>query len=120
MIVSPSALTVQANQIVRTKYFPIEFYLANMLPNTAYDAYIDGQLVNAFCKPFGGLLGDPLKSDSTGKLRVQLHYSVQFSQQFLTTPNLNNKLIESSKTITFVDPFNRKSTANIPFLIKAS
>lgn len=122
MAISPTAaqLTTQANSINRTKYFPIEFYCTNMLPNTTYNAYIDGILINAFCKPFGGKMGSPLTSDGTGKLLVVYMFSIPYVQSFLVNPNVpNNNLIQFSKTVTFVDPFNRSSTVQFPFCVKS-
>jgi hypothetical protein len=115
----PSELTTQVSAIQKTKYFPIEIFVANMLPNTAYDAYVGGQLVNAFIKPWGGTLGGPIKSDQTGKVRLQYMMSVPYNKQFHVNPLANN-LIETSVTLTLVDPFNRSSSANIPIMFKAS
>ncbi len=116
----PSELTTPVSVIQKTKYFPAEIFVANMLPNTVYDAYVGGQLVNAFCKPWGGNLGSPIKSDQTGKVRFQYMMSVNFNRQFHMPPTANNALIESTVTITLIDPFNRSSSANIPVLFKAS
>ena len=91
-----------------------------MMPNTTYNVYVDGQLVNAFCKPYGGKLGSPLTSDATGKLRAQFMFSVQYLQKYLVNPKANNNLISSSKTITFIDPYNQSSTASIPLLMKSA
>lgn len=119
---SPGQLTTQVtSNLSRVKYFPIELYCTNMVPNTNYDAYINGNPVNAFCKPYGGTLGTQLQSDATGKLRMQYMHSVQYTQQFLVNPKASNtNLIQSTLSITLIDPFNNSSTAKIPLLMKSS
>lgn len=109
-----SQLTTQATSINRVKYFPIELYCTNMLPNTKYDAYLGTQLIDAFCKPYGGTLGAPLLSDSTGKLRLQFMHAVPFKQSFLVNPSTKtSNLINANPTISFVDPFGNRSTIQI-------
>jgi hypothetical protein len=116
----PSELTTRVFVVQKTKYFPIEIFAANLLPNTAYDAYVGGQLINAFCKPWGGNLGSPIKADNTGKIRFQYMMAVNYNKQFHVQPLANNAVIESTVTITLIDPFNRSSSANIPVMFKAS
>ena len=118
---SPASLTTPATTFPRTKYFPIELYLANMLPNTTYDAYVDGQLVNAFCRPFGGNLGSPLTSDVNGRLIVQYQVAVPYNQQFIVNPVASNtNLVSAQKIISFVDPFGKTSSTVLPFILKSS
>jgi hypothetical protein len=121
MIQTASQLTTPAIGTPRTKYFPIELYCTNMLPNTTYDAYMDGQLVNAFCKPFGGKLGSSLTSGSNGKLTFQLHIGVTYNQDFLVNPAGGGTaiLIQGTKTIVLIDPFNNASTFNLPISLQA-
>jgi hypothetical protein len=115
-----SQLTTPAKTINRTKYFPIELYCVNMIPNTTYDAYANGQLINAFCKPYGGNLGSPLTSNASGKLTIQYHASVQYKQQYIINPSVgNNSLVQSSIVINLVDPFNNSSVVKIPLLLKS-
>ena len=113
------SLTTQATSIQRVKYFPIELYCANMIPNTTYTAYVNGQNVNQFCKPYGGKLGAPLTSNAAGKLRLQYMMSVAYNQNFLVPPALNTNMIQTTQTITFVDPFNKSSTANLPLFLRS-
>ena len=122
MVQNASQLTSAATSTPRTKYFPIELYCANMLPNTTYDAYMDGVNVNAFCKPFGGGLGSPLTSGSGGKLVFQLHVSVTYKQAYLVNPGgggTNGTAVSSARVLTLIDPFNRKSTFNLPIALQA-
>jgi hypothetical protein len=112
--------TPQTSNISRTKYFPIEVSCSNMFPNTTYDAYADGQIINAFVKPFGGVLGGPLTANSSGKLTFQYHVGIPYNQSYLVNPNVSNtNLVESSITLTLVDPYNRSSTKTIPLLFKS-
>jgi hypothetical protein len=91
-----------------------------MLPNTVYDAYMDGAKVNAFCKPYGGALGGALKSGANGKLTFQLHLGVTYKQGYLVNPSGGGKnLISSTKTITLIDPFNNSSAFSLPISLKS-
>lgn len=113
-------LTTQATSIAKVKYFPIELYCSGMLPNTTYDAYANATLINAFCRPYGGRLGSPLTSNSSGALVFQYLSSVQYAQQYVVNPPVsNNNLISSAITIHLVDPFNHSSTINIPLVLKS-
>lgn len=115
-----SSLTSQATSVAKVKYFPIEIYCANLLPNTTYDAYANNQLINSFCKPWGGKLGSPLTANSSGKLLFQYMTSVQYEQTYLVNPSVaNNNLINTAITFSLVDPFNRASTISIPFILKS-
>jgi hypothetical protein len=121
MIQKAAQLTTPANSTPRTKYFPLELNCANMLPNTTYDAYMDGQLVNAFCKPFGGILGGPLTSNAGGRLTFQLMLSVIYKQQYLVNPGGGSGAVSvaSAKTLVLIDPFNNSSTFNLPISLQA-
>jgi hypothetical protein len=115
---SSSTLTTQAKSINRVKYFPIEVYCANMLPNTTYDVYLGTQNVDAFCKPYGQKLGAPVTSDAGGKLRMQYMHSVPYNQVFLVNPSPGtSNLISSTPTLTFVDPFGNRSSTQLNILM---
>ena len=119
-VVQPSALTTQATSIARVKYFPIEVYCANMIPNTTYDAYVNGQLVNAFCKPYAGKLINTLTSNAQGKLRFQYMMSVAYNQNFLVPPVVNSNIINATQSINLVDPFGRSSTYKLPVMLRTA
>jgi hypothetical protein len=110
----PTQLTTQATSIARVKYFPIELYCTNMLPSTTYDVYLGTQLINAFCKPYGGKLGAALTSDASGKIRIQYMHAVPFNQTFLVNPSTKtSNLINMNPTVTFVDPFGNRSSTQL-------
>lgn len=112
--------TTPATTIPRQKYFPIEVYCAGMLPNTTYDLYLDGNLWNNYCKPYGGNLGAPLTSGSNGKLIIQMHVKVSYVQNYLAKPTLpNNSITFKNHTITLIDPFNNSSTQTLSILVRA-
>lgn len=114
------ALTTPTSTINRVKYFPIELHCTNMIPSTVYDAYANGVLINAFCKPYGGVLGAPLKSTVGGKLTFQYHAAVPYRQTYLVNPpTSNNATVSTAITINLVDPFNNSSTVSIPLLFKS-
>jgi hypothetical protein len=116
-MIFPSQLTTQATSIQKVKYFPIELYCANMLPNTTYDAYLGTQLINSYCKPYGKTLGAPLTSDATGKLRMQYMHSVPYNQSYLVNPSVQvSNLISSNPTISLVDPFGNRSSVQLNIL----
>lgn len=113
-------LTTPATSIPRTKYFPFELYCVGMIPNTVYDIYLDGILWNAYCKPFGGNLGSPLKAGANGKIKIQMHVAVKYSQQYLVKPNTSNtNIMTKTHTVTLIDPFNNSSTMTIPIQLKS-
>lgn len=120
--VSSDALTTPATNIIKTQYFNVELRCVNMVPNTQYDAYVDGAKVNAFCKPFGGNLGDPLLSGPDGTLVLQYHMGISYVQKYVTKPNtpLQPQLVNKPKMITFVDPKGRMSTTYLPVTMKVS
>jgi len=112
------ALTTPTSQITKTRYFSIEITCAGMVPQTQYNAYVDGVLVNAFCKPFGGNLGDPLIAGTNGQLVLQYLMGVPYNQKYVTTPTSTTDLINKPLMITFVDPKGRASTTYLPVILK--
>jgi hypothetical protein len=119
LAISADQLTSASRGLSKTKYFPIELFCSNMLPNTNYDVFYDGIQVNEFCKPFGGNLGDALTSSSDGKLTTIFFLSVQYNQQYLSGTNSMDKLIKSKKVIEFRSPQGVSSITYLPMLIKS-
>ena len=119
-MIDSNQLTTQATSIQRVKYFPVELFCTNMMPNSPYDIYVDDVLVNDFCKPYGGNLGDDLISDANGKLRIQWMFSINYNQNYLSNQNNSTGVVNSTKTIRFVDPHGRESLTYMPILMKAS
>ncbi len=120
MIVTAADLSTPAVSIPRVKYFPIELACAGMLPNTVYDIYLDGTPYNAYCKPFGGNLGSPLKSTAQGKLLIQMHVRVRYTQQMLVSHSLTDtNIMTKVHTVTLIDPFNNSSVQTIPITLKS-
>jgi hypothetical protein len=76
-----------------------------MIPNTQYDMYVDGVLMNAFCKPYGKNLGNPMISGPDVKLLVQYHMGIPYNHKYLVPPTNISGLMTNSKMIQFVDPF---------------
>lgn len=119
-LVDPAQLNIQAQNIVKTKYFPIELSCSNMIPNAQYNAFVGSTNVNDLCKPYGGKLGQQIVASATGKVIFQFMVAVQYNQQYLVNPIADeNSLVNGSLILTLIDPFNRSSTVNIPVLLKA-
>lgn len=117
----PGQLTTpNVGSIGRTKYFPIEIFCTNMRPNTTYDAYFDGVLVNAFCKPWGGDLGAALTSDDNGRLMVLFLFSIQYYQQFLMVQNVDKNTVNASKVFELRSPTGTSSITYIPMVLKTT
>lgn len=113
-------LTTPASSFPRQKYFGIPFYAAGCLPNTTYDAYLDGTLWNAFCRPQGGVLGSPLISGQNGKIIFTMHLQVKYLQSYLVPPlQSNSNILIKTHTVQLIDPFNNSSTISIPITLKA-
>jgi len=117
---SSDALTVQASAIQKTKYFPVELHCIDMLPETAYDMYVDGVLQNAFCRPFGGDLGDPLLAGKDGKLTVQWLMAIPYQTQYTTVKPDVSGFLSKSQIIEFRDPNGLSSFTHLPIRLKAS
>lgn len=121
--ISPSQLTTQVRVLAKTKYFPLEIQGVGLKPITIYDAYFDGIKVNAFCKPYGKNLGDPMISDDAGKLKIQFHMAIQYNQKYLTAPanaSDSSNIFNHHKTFQLTDPSSGKSSLYyIPILLKA-
>jgi hypothetical protein len=110
----PASLSTPARSIAKVKYFPVELYCTNLIPNTQYNIFANNINVNQFCKPFGGKLGSPLVSNSSGMLIIQYMAAAPYIQQYLVNPSSSNGSISPTKTtITLVDPFNNSSTGYI-------
>lgn len=117
-----SLLTSPTQNIVKTKYFPVEISCSSMLPSTTYSVYYDGILVNSFCKPFGKNLGDPIISDATGKLKLQFHMAIQYNQKYLIAPGTSTKssnILQQNKILQFVSVNGASFLVHIPLVIKA-
>lgn len=123
-IISSAQLTTPATKLGRTKYHPVELYCTNMIPGTQYNAYYDGVLVNAFCKPFGGNLGDNLLSSAQGKLTILFLMSISYNPKYLVVPtntnNSNSNIYVQNKQFQLIDAFGRSSITYIPTVLKAT
>lgn len=117
---SEQLTTPNVGSIGRTKYFPMEIFCTNMKPNTTYDAYFDGVLVNAFCKPWGGDLGASLTSDVNGRLMILFLFSIQYYQQFLMVQTSDKNMISASKVFELRSPTGSSSITYIPMVLKTS
>ena len=114
--------TPNSGTVPKVKYFPVELYCTNMLPNTTYTASVDGINIGPYCKPYGKDLGAALVSDATGKLRAQYMMSINYQTNYLVSPgsSSNNSLLFSSKTIQFTDPLGRISQTYLPVILKTN
>lgn len=119
-MITVSTLNTPASTLTRVKYFIVPLYLANMLPTTTYTASINGNNIGQWCKPRGGKLGDPLTSDSTGKLQLTYMLSIPYNTTYLTNPSINAGLLQQNKQITFTDPLGRTSITYLPVTLKSN
>lgn len=118
--VTSSNLTIPATRIEKVRYFPIELRCVGMFPNTTYDFYVDGVLMNAFCKPFGKNLGAPMIAGQDGTLLVQYHMSLAYNQQYLQNKVDENGYVAQNKMFEFRDPNGNSSVTYYPVRLKAS
>jgi hypothetical protein len=121
MAATNSQLTTPATSIQRVKYFPLEVSCSNMVPGATYDVYANGVNVDAFCKPYGGVLGAPLTANSSGKLTFQYHMAMPYQQSYVVQPMASptTALVNAAMVLSMVDPFGNKSTINVPLTFKA-
>lgn len=119
LALSSTQLTSPATAIGKIKYFPVELSCSNMLPSSPHDVYFEGVQVNAFCKPFGGNLGDPIISNEMGQLHILFLMSVQYNQQYLVSHTTQDNLVSMKKTLEFRDSTGQSSVSYIPMMIKA-
>ena len=118
--VTNTALNSITSKIQKVRYFSIELVVASMQPLTTYNMFVDGVLMNAFCKPYGKVLGAPMISDANGKLVVQYHMNIPYNQTYLTAKNDGGTgYISKTKQIQFVDPNGSTATTYIPVRIKS-
>lgn len=120
MTLDANALTTSAKSIKKVRCFPIELSCSDMTINTQYDVYMDGIKINAFCKPYGKNLGDPIISDMNGKAMVLLLLDIQYDANYLTAQNTNNGYYTQSKIIEFRDPTGRSSRIQLPINLKVT
>jgi hypothetical protein len=120
VVLSTTNLTNLTSNISKTKYFSIEIMCVDMQPNTQYDIYADGIKVNAFCKPFGGNLGDALIGGPDGKLLIQYHMQIQYNNRYLSINPDSDGYMQRNCQIQLVDPNGRSSYTYIPIRMKAS
>jgi hypothetical protein len=118
----PNGLTTPTQTIARVKYFPIEVTAVSLLPSTHYTAIYNGVVVNAFCKPFGGVLGQQLISNPTGQLLFQFLMGVPYNQTYLvnngTTTQNGISLSTTVSTLQLQDPNGNLSTTYLPINLK--
>lgn len=115
-----TTLSTPTTQVTRIKYFTIPIYLANMLPNVTYTATVNGTNIGPWCKPEGGVLGGPLTSDVTGKLRLTYMMSIPYNKTYLTNPRINIGILNQQKTIVFTDPLGGTSISYLPITLKSN
>jgi hypothetical protein len=118
--ITNSTLTTPAQKVQKVRYFAIELLCASMIPNTQYSFYVDGVLMNDFCRPFGKNLGDPMISGSDGKLLVQYHMSIPYNQQYLTTKVDESGYMSKTKLFEFRDPNGNSSQTYFPVRLKVT
>ena len=118
--ITEDVLTTSTTKVLKTRYFSIELQCVSMVPNTQYDIYVEGVLMNAFCKPYGKNLGDPLISGPDGRLLVQYLMSIPYNQQYLTIKADVSGYMAKSQMIEFRDPSGRSSVTYIPIRMKVT
>jgi len=113
-------LTNPLSKIAKTRYFSVELQCMDMIPNTQYDMYVDGIKMNAFCKPFGGNLGDPLIAGLNGKLLIQYHMAIPYNNQYLTVKPDEKGYKAKNQMIELRDPNGISSFTYLPIRMKAN
>lgn len=82
--------TAQSNTIVgdvssdtiRTRAHAIPVDVSGMLPNAKYAVRLDGVDYSWACKPFGGMMGDPIQADAKGKVSFIVYAEIPYAGQF--------------------------------------
>jgi hypothetical protein len=118
--VTDSTLTTAAQKITKVRYFPVEIQATSMRPLATYDFFVDGVNMNAFVKPFGGDLGDPITADLNGKILIQYHMAIPYNQQYLTSGVPQDGYIQKSKQLQFVDANGQTAITYLPIRVKAA
>lgn len=118
--ISNALLTSQTNKIRKTKCYPLEIVATSLFPSTKYDLYCDGVNMNAFAKPYGGNLGDPIVSDVTGQVKILFLFNIDYNQNYIQNATLNNSTLNKNKTIELHDPSGRVVYSYLPVLMKPS
>lgn len=118
--ITDTSLTTSAQRIKKIRYFSVELQCVSMLPNTQYNFYVDGVMMDAFCRPFGKNLGDPMIAGEDGKLLVQYHMGIPFDQQYLTTKVDEGGYMSKTKQFEFRDPSGNSSTTYYPIRLKVT
>lgn len=117
----PAVLTTRINSVTRTKYIPLEIHAISLMNNASYQVYYNGDLVNAFCKPFGGNLGAPLISDVNGKLTFLFMMAIPYNQKYLVnnaSVGAGTQLSQVTSTLELVAPNGNRSINYIPLTLK--
>jgi hypothetical protein len=123
-LADPNSVSTPTTQLSRIKYFPIEMTAVGLKPLTNYDVFYNGQEVDAFCKPFGGVLGQQLISDATGQLLFQFHLGIQYTQIYLVnndgskSQSNSSSLSQQNASLQLVDPAGITITTYIPIHLK--
>lgn len=116
----PNALTTTTKRISKVRCFPMELSCADMPINTQYDVYMDGVKINAFVKPYGKNLGDPIISDANGKIVVLLLLDIPYDANYLTAQKTVEGYYTQAKIIEFRDPSGRASKLQLPINLKVT
>jgi hypothetical protein len=123
-LLDSSAPSTPVSQLSRIKYFPIEISAFGLKPKTNYDVLYNGQNVDNFCKPYGGVLGQKLISDETGQLLFQFHLGIQYTQIYLVnndgskSQSNSSSLSQQNASLQLVDPAGITITTYIPINLK--
>lgn len=115
--ISNTLLTTATKKVTKTKCFPVELYCTNMKPDTKYDFYCDGVLMNAFCKPFGKNLGDQIISDPNGKVQVLFLFNIEYNENFIINKVVEDGLLTKSRVLEFVSPSGGSSKTYMPVIM---
>lgn len=118
--ITDTSLITAAQKIKKVRYFSVELQCVNMLPNTQYSFYVDGVMMDAFCRPFGKNLGDPMIAGEDGKLLVQYHMGIPFDQQYLTSKVDESGYMAKTKMFEFRDPSGNASVTYYPIRLKVT
>lgn len=118
-----NSLTTPIKGVTRVKYFPLEITSLGLLPSTNYSVYYNGTLVNSFCKPFGGNLGQQLISNSNGQLLFLFLMAIPYNQTYLVNNNQSTSangvtLSTTNASLQLKDPNGNVTTTYLPINLK--
>ena len=118
VLLANNNLSTIINTITKTKCFPMEILATGMVPGTVYTVTVSGVNVGAFCKPFGGNLGDPLISDISGRCQFLWLLNIDYNGNMISNSTLNIQTINKNLVMLFTDPGGNSNEVYIPVLMK--